>query len=595
MVKILNIHKNPLFLRIVFVLAIFIMLFVSALTYRHVESITKSSDMVAHSYKVTLEIEQLYTNIKDLEIERRNFLLTQNKKLPSQIGFSKVIIKHNIENIKQLTTDNPRQKYLIKKIEELSFEKFKIVDNAVANYKELSRNNIKENLLQGKQIMDRISKLINEMLSTEKKLLVVRDDKNDRLTDSTPTLIYITLFTTMAIISLAFVKINRDLEETRLNNELLALNNESNNLAEQVGEYGTWFLNLETNEYTFSENEYRLLGVEPNSFKASLEEFLKYIHPEDLEYVQQIAAEMVKQDKLIPFTYRVIRADGQLRHLRGNGKTVTNKSGEKVLIGTTSDVTDEVVANKAIEERNRELEANNKELQAFNYVASHDLQEPLRKIQTFISRLIDKEMNSISESGQQYLQKIQDSSERMRLLIDDLLQFSRTNKSEKATELTCLNELLENSKLELTQIIEEKNAVITSETLPKLNVIPFQIQQLFTNLINNSLKYSKENDPPVIDIKVSEIRAADEPEIPMDDLTKFYKIVFSDNGIGFDPQYSKKIFVLFNRLHNKDEYSGTGIGLAICKKIVDNHYGFIFAKGEPNVGATFSIYLPIQE
>lgn len=550
--------------------------------------------MVAHSYKVTVEIEQLYTNIKDLEIERRNFLLTNNEKLPSQINFSKIIIKHNIKNLKQLTKDNPRQAYLIKSIEKLSIEKFKIVDYALTNYKNLSRNNIKENLLQGKKVMDRISNLVNEMLSIEKKLLVVRDKKNDSLTDSTPTLIYITLFTTIAIISLAFVKINRDLEETRLNNEQLALNNESNNLAEQIGEYGTWFLNLETNEYTFSENEYRLLGVEPYSFKASLEDFLKYIHPEDLQYVQDVSSNMVNQDKLIPFTYRVIRADGQLRYLRGNGKSVTNKSGQKILIGTTSDVTDEVVANKAIEERNIELESNNKELQAFNYVASHDLQEPLRKIQTFISRLIDKDLNSVSESGQQYLLKIQDSSERMRLLIDDLLQFSRTNKAEKVFEPTCLNELLENSKHELAQIIEDKNAKITSESLPHLSVIPFQIQQLFTNLINNSLKYSKENVAPIIDIKISEVKASDETELPLKDLSKYYKITFTDNGIGFDPQYSKKIFLLFNRLHNKDEYSGTGIGLAICKKIMDNHKGFIFAEGEQNIGAKFTIYLPLS-
>ncbi len=592
--KILSVHKSPLFLRIVFVLAIFIMLFVSALTYRHVESITKSSDMVAHSYKVTVEIEQLYTNIKDLEIERRNFLLTNNDKLPSQIKFSKSIIKHNIKNLKELTKDNPKQLYLIKKAEKLITEKFKIVDYALKNYKTLSRNNIKSNLLQGKKVMERLSNVINEMLLLEKKLLIVRDEKNDSLTDSTPTVIYITLFTTIAIISLAFVKISRDLEETRLNNEQLALNNESNNLAEQIGEYGTWFLNLETNEYTFSENEYRLLGVKPYSFKASLEDFLKYIHPEDLQYVQDVSSNMVNQDKLIPFTYRIIRADGQLRYLRGNGKTVTNKSGEKILIGTTSDVTDEVVANKSIEERNIELEANNKELQAFNYVASHDLQEPLRKIQTFISRLIDKDLNSVSESGQQYLLKIQDSSERMRLLIDDLLQFSRTNKSEKVFEPTCLNELLENAKHELTQIIEDKNAIITSESLPHLNVIPFQIQQLFTNLINNSLKYSKENIAPIIDIKVSEVKASDEIEIPVNDQSKYYKIIFSDNGIGFDSQYSKKIFLLFNRLHNKDEYSGTGIGLAICKKIMDNHKGFIFAEGEQNVGAKFTIYLPFS-
>src|SRR3990167_3168723 len=277
----------------------------------------------------------------------------------------------------------------------------------------------------------------------------------------------------------------------RLKNEQLALNNESNSLTEQIGDFGTWFLNLETNKYMFSENEYRLLGVKPFSFEASMEGFLKYIHPEDVSYVKDIILKMITRDKLVPFMYRVIRADGNLRYLRGNGKIVTNKSGEKILIGTTTDVTDEVLTNQAIEQRNRELEAKNKELQTFNYVASHDLQEPLRKIQTFISRLVDKDLNSLSENGQQYLLKIQDSSERMRVLIDDLLKFSRANKSEQIFEQTDLNEVLENSKQELIQIMEEKKASVLNDKLPNLNVIPFQMQQLFTNLISNSLKYSK--------------------------------------------------------------------------------------------------------
>ena len=236
----------------------------------------------------------------------------------------------------------------------------------------------------------------------------------------------------------------------KVSKELLELANESNNLAEIVGEYGTWFLNLGNNKYTFSENEFRLLGVEPNAFEASLEGFMKYIHPEDKQYVQNISANMVNQDVLVPFTYRIIRKDGQVRFLRGNGKSVINKSGEKILIGTTTDVTVQVEAQKLVEDRNRELETSNKELQAFNYVASHDLQEPLRKIQTFISRLIDRDLQSISQNGQQDLLKIQDSTRRMRSLIDDLLQFSRTNKSEKVFENADFNELLENSKQDLS-------------------------------------------------------------------------------------------------------------------------------------------------
>jgi signal transduction histidine kinase len=592
--NIFKIHSSPLFIRIVFVIAIFMMLLVSALTYRHVESINVSSDSVEHTYKVSIEIEDLFSNIKDLEIERRNFLLTKNEKLPQLIIASKAKIFLNIRQIAKLTGDNIEQKKLNEEVQILLSEKFKIVDDALINYDTFTTNEIKENLLEGRRVMDRISIVIEKMLKIEHDLLLKRDITNNSLTSTTPKIIFITLFTTIAIISLAFVKINRDLDEMKVSKELLELANESNNLAEIVGEYGTWFLNLGSNKYTFSQNEFRLLGVEPNAFEASLEEFMKYIHPEDKQYVQDIATNMVTLDILVPFTYRIIREDGQVRYLRGNGKSVINKSGEKILIGTTTDVTVQVEAQKLVEDRNRELETSNKELQAFNYVASHDLQEPLRKIQTFISRLIDRDLQSISPNGQQYLLKIQDSTERMRSLIDDLLQFSRTNKSEKVFENANFNELLENSKQDLAQVIETKKATITNEKLPVTFAIPFQIQQLFTNLINNSLKYSKAATTPEIKITSKIVDAIDENLLPKTDKTKYYKITFKDNGIGFDNEYAEKIFVLFNRLHNKDEFTGTGIGLSICKKIVENHKGYIFADGELNVGATFTIFIPLN-
>jgi light-regulated signal transduction histidine kinase (bacteriophytochrome) len=156
-----------------------------------------------------------------------------------------------------------------------------------------------------------------------------------------------------------------------------------------------------------------------------------------------------------------------------------------------------------------------------------------------------------------------------------------------------LNALLENAKQELTQIIDEKKAIIESVELPELKVIPFQIQQLFINLIGNSLKYSKENTAPIIKINCSTIVANDDEILPHNNM-KYYKITVEDNGIGFEQEYVRKIFILFSRLHNKNEYAGTGIGLAICKKIVENHKGFIFAKGELNQGATFFVYLPVD-
>ena len=264
------------------------------------------------------------------------------------------------------------------------------------------------------------------------------------------------------------------------------------------------------------------------------------------------------------------------------------------MLGTTADITDEIENYRLLEERNLELERNNKELSSFNHVASHDLQEPLRKIQTFISRLEDKEADNLSEKGHLYLERIKTSSTRMRLLIDDLLQFSRTNKSEEVIEVTNMNILLENAKQELAEIIAEKNANVTSDAIPVMSVIPFQIQQLFINLIGNSLKYSREKTIPTVNISYSNVKAEDISKLIKPKYNYYHKITFTDNGIGFDQEYSEKIFILFNRLHNKNEYSGTGIGLSICKKIVENHQGYIYAEGQLNKGAIFEVYLPLK-
>jgi hypothetical protein len=142
--------------------------------------------------------------------------------------------------------------------------------------------------------------------------------------------------------------------------------------------------------------------------------------------------------------------------------------------------------------------------------------------------------------------------------------------------------------------ILEKKAKITSDALPKATVILFQIQQLFLNLLSNALKYSKKETSPIIKINYSKVKATDEPHLLKTSKNHYHKITFTDNGIGFDQKYAEKIFDLFNRLHNKQDYSGTGIGLSICKKIIENHKGFIVAKGEINVGSVFTVYLPVN-
>jgi len=258
-----------------------------------------------------------------------------------------------------------------------------------------------------------------------------------------------------------------------------------------------------------------------------------------------------------------------------------------------TDLTEKKNQAKLLEEKNKELVRSNVELASFSYSASHDLQEPLRKIQAFTSRILQLEKENFSASGLDYFSRITNSAARMQSLIEALLSYSRTNTSEKRFIPTKLTDVIEETKVDLQEQIEQNNAVIESTALPVLNIIPLQFQQLITNVISNAIKYRKENVNPVIKISAVKVSAS---EIRGDVDSKadmYWKISIADNGIGFEPRYAGKIFDLFQRLHGQNEYSGTGIGLAICKKIMQNHGGIITAKSESEKGATFQIYLPI--
>jgi PAS domain S-box-containing protein len=248
--------------------------------------------------------------------------------------------------------------------------------------------------------------------------------------------------------------------------------------------------------------------------------------------------------------------------------------------------------NVELQDANKELEAMNKELSSFAYISSHDLQEPLRKIQTFSTRVMELEENNISEKGLGYLNRIVAAAQRMRLLIDDLLTYSRANNAEQIFEPTDLNSILRDVLNDLDNNIEEKKAVIECNPLPVMNVIPFQFYQLLFNLLINALKFTKPGRSPYILIRSATLPADRVPGLQKALAPSYYHLSVADNGIGFLPEHGDRIFEVFQRLHNRDEYEGTGIGLAICKKIVENHNGIIRAQGKPGEGATFHIYLP---
>lgn len=591
-----NLFKSTLFLRTVLLVGLFIILLIGGFTYKHISDLTSTTDILVSTYEVNVELEYINSYLSDVESGHRKYTLTKDPLYLEPYLNANEKINTSFLKLKELTKANAKQQENL-----IALNKF--IDNLLSNFSktdalvktdDINTDIFNSLLFEEKIILDSIRKQVTEIINLENTLLAARQKEYQSDLRFTPLFFYVVLLVTLIIIIIAFSKINIDLIKIKAKNDQLLIFEESTNQSEIIGKHGNWVWHEGSNVFAYSDNMYRLLGEEPQSFEASLNNFLRFVHPEDVDKLKEELDKMTDEEELPFINYRIIQKKGTIKYLKAYGKAFYSVDGQKRLLGITSDITDEIEHFAELEERNLELVRNNKELSAFNYAASHDLQEPLRKIQTFISRLEEKEADKFSESGHQYLERIKSASSRMRLLIDDLLQFSRTNKPDKEFVSADLNELFENAKQDVAITILEKKAQITSDNLPIELVITFQIEQLFLNLLSNSLKYSKEGIAPIIKISYEKISTNVEPQLLKATKSIYHKITFTDNGIGFDQKYANKIFDLFNRLHNKQDYSGTGIGLSICKKIIENHKGFIFAKGEINVGSVFSIYLPVN-
>lgn len=277
---------------------------------------------------------------------------------------------------------------------------------------------------------------------------------------------------------------------------------------------------------------------------------------------------------------------------------------EKKLLAANKSLQKEIEERKASEEKVRQLNAQllennehlkavNEELDRFAYVASHDLQEPLRKIMVFSDKILMKD--NPDKETEKYFKKIITSSERMQLLINDLLSFSRHSAIPSDFKETDLNVLVKEAIAELEIEIENTNAEVNVSELPVLCVIPSLMRQLFYNLVNNAIKFRKKSIAPVVHIKAEEVSAKDIHLPSKAENRSYYKITIADNGIGFDPKYAEDIFVVFKRLHSYHEFEGSGVGLSICKKIIEKHHGSINAQSTPGEGSTFTIILPADQ
>ena len=389
--------------------------------------------------------------------------------------------------------------------------------------------------------------------------------------------------------------------DERLDNHLTRLE-ETEQLykkAEALAAIGNWKWEVESDRVIWTDELYNIFGLEKQSEGINFERYLSLIHVDDRDIVTSYVTRCLQTKQPYEFFHRVVHNNGKQKIVHARGEVVTDKNGKVVhLIGSAQDVTTlketerQLLQNEQILlHRTHELQQSNASLEEFAYVASHDLKEPLRKITIFIDRL-ETLKNKCTPSELDFLNRISSSVVRMRKMIDDLLDLSLIS-SDKKPHASNLKKLFDESVTVFETKIEETKAMIHVDPLPVATVVPSQFSQLFHNLIGNALKFARPEVPSIIHVSYRYLSQEEVSPFNVQPASRYLDITFADNGIGFDNAFGEKIFGVFQRLHNRNEYDGTGIGLAICRKIAKNHGGTVVGEGVVGEGAKFRVIVPV--
>lgn len=625
-------NKGRMMLPDIFFTGLLVLLLITSfISYQRINSQTETSNLLNTSYRVKSRLNQVLSDLLNAETGQRGFLITKKQTFLQPYYGASDKVKNSIDAIKELVENDAQQQKNADSLWQLANRRFELLSTVLKENQAgvTSIDSLVNFLDKGKVIMDNIRSLMAQMFQIEDDLISRRKLQQEHTAFITP--LYSLLFSLIAlvIVTVAFFRLRnemrlrvtaqvneataQELQQTAKNfaaeleikvaertEELKKLNEEltiTNNIyahAEENASIGSYSWNLQSGQLKYSDNLFRLLGHEPGAFIPNFDSFLSFIHPDDKEQVIKDVKETFETQSLVEHVYRVITKQNAVRYMRSSGTFIENENS-KLLVGTVQDVSKDVMLTETLAAKNLELEQNNEELESFTYIASHDLQEPLRKIQSFSKLILAREGEIfLGEGTRDYFTRIISAAARMQNLINALLSYSNASKQEIKFKPVDLNAVVEEVTANLADIVDEKKVTIESVGLPTVQGIQMQFVQLFSNIIHNAVKYSQKDAPPHIVITAS-LLSEEEMKVAIPPAKgKFWQIAIADNGIGFDQQYEHKIFELFQRLHGRSAYEGTGIGLAICKKIMHNHNGFITAKGQTGIGAIFNLYLPCK-
>ncbi len=364
--------------------------------------------------------------------------------------------------------------------------------------------------------------------------------------------------------------------------------------SQEIAHLGSWELDLTKNKLIWSDEVYRIFGLEPQEFGASYDAFLDHVHPDDRAAVDAAYSGSIRNGSdSYEIEHRVIRKNAsEIRwvhekcfHIRDSGGNIIRSVG-MVLDITERKLYEDVLraTNERLTHTAEDLARSNRDLEQFAYVASHDLQEPLRMVSSFSGLLRENYLGKLDEKADRYLSIAIEGAQRMEALVSDLLTYSRVAGQTKELPTLSVQEALGLALTNLQSAIHETGAKITQDSMPIIPADHVHLTQVFQNLVGNAIKFRRPEVVPKIHIGA--VKVPGPQDVP------FWRFSVSDNGIGIDHRYSQKVFLLFQRLHKAGKYPGTGVGLALCKKIVERHGGRIWFESELGKGSTFFFTIP---
>lgn len=570
---------------------------IAVVSWRSTVIFFRSSEQVAHAHDVIEGVEQARRQLMDMESVRRGFLLTGEPRWLPMFENAGTQLEASIERIRNLTKDEPAQAERVAGLERLLAQsrhlqamEIEARERGAPPALELFKQHASENLTA------KIEGELDQFEIVHQRTLKERRDGTRAVVQSTlASLVAGTVLTFAALIGGASM-ILRDIAARRRAEEALAA---ERNLLSSI-------MDAMPNHVFLKDARGRFILD-----NAAHRRYLRLAENESIEgrtvadyFPAPVAETMREADQQVidsgePILNREIfvACEGGADNWLEISKVALRDTDGRIIgvVGVSSDISQRKAAEEQLVRFAAQLERSNAELQNFASVASHDLQEPLRKIQAFGDRLKARCADQIGEYGRDYLARMQNAAERMRVLIQDLLKLSRVTSRAQPFEACDLTKILKEVLGDLEVAIENRGARVGVGALPTIDADPLQMRQLFQNLVSNALKFHKPGEPPQVEVAGRTFEPGESVIAGAKTGERVCEITVRDHGIGFDQKFADQIFVVFQRLHSRAEYEGTGIGLAVCRKITDRHGGRIVAQSSAGEGATFVVTLPVKQ